>query len=118
MVLTIDEGTDVIGGKFEAVSVGDSVCGAGLYAVTAKDASRIIDVIDTSVPLTRRNSLRFRVFGGFDVNASRRTCRSAQKTADAFLKPILISMQHVYPTVARLKMYRFVGIVFRDRLTP
>src|SRR5438105_14373376 len=53
------------------------------------------------------------IFGGFNVNAVRRACRGAEKTADAFLQTIFVAMQNVNSTITRLKIYRFFGIAFR-----
>src|SRR5437868_10914826 len=57
------------------------------------------------------------IFGGFNVNAVRRACRGAEKTADAFLQTIFVAMQNVNSTITRLKIYRLFGIAFR-RLLP
>jgi len=110
----IDHGVDVGGGEFEAVAVGDGVGGARFHAVTTENAAGIVDVVDAGVTFSRGDSLGFRVFSGFDVNAPCRAGRSAEEATHAFFQAILIAMEYVNTTVARLEMDGFFGVIFGD----
>src|SRR5207249_11803233 len=54
---------------------------------------------------------------GFDIKAIRRAGRRAEKAANTLLQTIFVAVQDVDPAVTRLKMHRFVWIVFRNCLT-
>ncbi len=81
--------------KLEAVTMRNSVCRTGLYAVTAEDAAVVIDVIDLGVALSRRNALLFRVLGSLNIDAVRRTGSRAEKARNTLLQTILIALQLV-----------------------
>jgi len=88
----MDQGVDVVGGEFDAVAVRDRVGGARFYAVTAKNAARVINIVDLRIAFARRNTIGSRIFGGFDVDAVRRTGRGAQKTAYALFVAVLVAL--------------------------
>src|SRR5258708_6912971 len=94
----------------------DRVRGAGLDAITAENAARIINVVYASVPLARRDSIGVGILSGFDVNAIRRARRGAQKAPNTLFQTTLIAVQHVNSTVPGLKMDRLIRIILRDRL--
>ena len=96
------------------MTVRDGVGRAGLHAIAAKNAARIVDVVDASVALTGRNPLRIGVFRGLNVNASCGAGRRAQEAADALFQSAFIPVQNVDAAVTRLEMDGFFGIIFRD----
>jgi len=96
------------------MSVGDGVGRAGLNAIAAKDAARIVDIVNTGVAFTGGDALRVGVFGGFDVDATRRACCGAQEAANTFFQAVFVAVENVNSTVARLEMDGFFGIVFGD----
>src|ERR1700687_5672610 len=95
------------------MTVSDSVCRAGFHAVSAKDAARIVNIIDTSVALPGGDALGVGVFGSFDINTVCGTGGSAQKTAHTFLQAIFIALQNMNSTIARLKMNWLEWVIFR-----
>ena len=62
LFLAIDHGVDVVGREFETVAVGDGVGGAGLDAIAAENAARVIDVVDLGVTVGRRRCACASVF--------------------------------------------------------
>ena len=74
------------------MAVGDGVGGASVNAVAAEDASRVVDVVDAGVAFTGGDAVDLGILGGLDVNTIRGTRGRAQKTADAFLEAVLISL--------------------------
>jgi len=93
----------------------DGVGRAGLHAIAAKNAARIVDVVNASVPLSGGNPLRIGVFRGLNVNASRGAGRGAQEAADALFQSAFVAVENVDATITRLEMDGFFGIIFRDR---
>jgi len=116
LFFAVDHGIDVGGGQLEAVTVGDGVRGAGFDAVAAKDAARIIDVVDAGVAFTGGDSLDVSIFGGFDVDATGGASRGAEEAADTFFQPIFVAVKDVDAAVAGLEMDGFFGIIFGDGL--
>ena len=117
LFFTINKRVDVVGRQLEAMTVRDGVGRARFHAITAENAARIIDVIYARVALACRNSVRIHIFSGFDINAICWTGGRTEKAANTLFEAVFIAMKNVDPTVTRLKMYRFVWIVFRDCLT-
>ena len=118
LFFAIDHGIDVVGGELESVTVGDRVCGAGFDAVSAKNATRIIDIVDSGVAFGGGDAIGFGIFGGLDIDATRGTGCGAKKAGDALLKAVLIALQNVDAAITRLKMDGLVGIIFGGRLSP
>jgi len=116
LLFPIHQRIDVVRSQFKSVTVCDCIRRACFHAVPAEDAARIVDVVDRSVALAGGNPIRIRIFCSLNVNAIRWACSSTQKTSDALLKSIFVTMQHVNAAVARLEMHRLVWIVLRDRL--
>jgi len=96
------------------MSVRNGIGRACFHAIAAKNATRIIDVVDASVAFARGNSLHLSVFGGLDVNTPRRTGSCAQKAAYTLFQSAFIPVQNVDAAVTRLEMDGFFGIIFRD----
>ena len=118
LFFAIDHGIDVVGGELESMTMRDRVSGAGFDAISAKNATRIIDIVDGGVAFGGGDAICFGIFGGLDIDAARGTGCGAKKAGDALLEAILIALQHVDATITRLKMHRLVGIIFGGRLSP
>jgi hypothetical protein len=88
--------------QLKAVPMRDRIGGASLYAVSAKNASVVIDVVNLRVALRPAHAIFSRVIGGFDVDAIRGTIRRTQKTCDALFQPIFVPLEHMRATVTRL----------------
>ena len=118
LFFAIDHGIDVVGGELESVTVGDRVGGAGCDAGSAKNAARIIDIVDSGVAFGGGDAICFGIFGGLDIDAARGTGCGAKKAGDALLEAVLIALQNVDAAIARLKMHGLVRIIFGGRLSP
>ena len=118
LFFAIDHGIDVVGGELESMTVRDRVGGAGFDAVSAKNAARIIDIVDGGVAFGGGDAICFGIFGGLDINAARGAGCGTKKARYALLESILIALQHVDAAIARLKMHGLVGIIFGGRLSP
>jgi hypothetical protein len=113
LLFAIDQGIDVVGRQLDIVAMRDCVSRARFHAVAAEYTSRIIDIVNPGVALTRRYAIRFRVFSGFNVNTIRRAGSGAEKTANAFFKTILVALQNVNSAIAWLNACRHIRIRFR-----
>jgi hypothetical protein len=98
------------------MAMGNRIRGTSLHTIPAENTSGVVDVIHACITFTGRNALCVRVFRRFNVNTIGGTCRGAQKTPNALLQSALVAMQDVDSSITRLKMYRLVWIILRDRL--
>ena len=87
---------------------------ARLDTIAAKNTTRVINVVDTSIAFPGGNPLRIGVLRGLDVNTSRRAGGGAEETADTFFQSILIPVQNMDSTVTGLEMNGFFGVILRD----
>ena len=94
----------VEGRNFEAVSVGNRIRGTSFDAVSAKNTSVVIDVINLGVALCAAHAMLSRILRRLNINAVRRTGRRAQKTGDALFQSILIALQNVHATKTFLQL--------------
>lgn len=92
----------------------DRVGWTGLDAVAAKNAARIVDVINARIALARGNSIGVGIFGSLDINAPRRTGCGTQEASDTLFQAVFVPMKDVNAAIARLKMNRFFGIIFSN----
>ena len=92
MLLAVDQIAGIEGSDFEPMAVGNGVRRAGLYAIAAKNAAVVIDVVNLRVPLRARNPRLRRIFRGLNINAVGRARRRAQKARDAFFQAIFIAL--------------------------
>ena len=96
------------------MSVRDSVGGACLDAIAAKDATRIVDVVNAGVALARGDALRLSIFGGLDVDAAGGARRRTQEATHTLFQAVFVPVQNVNPAVAGLEMDRLFGIIFSN----
>ena len=116
LLFTIDQSINVVRGELDIMAVGDGVGRACFHAIAAKDASRIINIVNLRIALAGRHASCFGVFRSFNVNAICRTGGGAEKTADAFFKSILVALENVYSTITWLNARRHIRIGYRRGL--
>ena len=104
LFFAVDQVAGVKARDFEAVPMGDRIRGTSLDAVSAEDASIVVDVINLGVALRPAYSMLGRILRRFDVNAVRGTGCRAQKTSDALFQSVLIALQHVDATKTLLEL--------------
>ena len=92
LLFTIDKVGGVESSKLKAMAMGDGVCWAGFYAVTAENASVVIDVVHGGITFGAANPVLCSVFGGFYVDAIRRAGSSAEKASNALLQAIFVAL--------------------------
>ena len=117
LLFAVNKGVDVVRRKLEAMAVGDSIRRASFHAITAKNTSRIINIVNAGIALAGRDPVHIGIFGGFDIYAIRGTGGGAKKAPNTLFQSAFITVQDVNPPVTRLEMDGLVRIVFRDRLT-
>lgn len=117
LLFSVDQRIDVIGRQFESVAMRNRIRWARLYAITAKNAARIINVVYRRVPLSCGDAVRVRILSSFNVNAIRRAGGRAKEASHALFQAIFVAMQYMDSAIARLEMHRLVWVVFRDRFT-
>lgn len=93
----------------------DGVGRAGFDTVAAKNAARVIDVVNARISFAGGDSLSFCIFSGFDVNTSCGAGGGTEEAADALFQTIFVAVKNVDPAVARLEMDGLFWVIFRDR---
>src|SRR6185437_1172020 len=116
LFLAVDQRVDIVWSEFDTVPVSDRVGGAGLDAVAAKDAARIINIVDSRIALTGRDALGFDIFRGLDIDTIRGAGGGAEKAGYALLQSIVVALKDVDSAIARLDTRRDVGEAFRGSL--
>ena len=96
------------------MSVRDRIGGASLDTIAAKDASRIVDVVNAGVAFAGGDALRLGIFGGLHVDAAGGARRRAQEAAHTLFQPVFVSVQNVNPAIAGLEVDRLFGIIFSN----
>ena len=112
--LAIDHVGDVVGGEFEAVTVGDGVGGASLDAVAAEDAAGVVNVVNLGVAFAGADAGFGGVVGGLDVDALHRAGGGTEEAGDALFQSVFVAVQDVDAAVAVFEAHRLVGVVFGD----
>lgn len=115
LFLPIEERIDVVGGQLDTVAMGDGVRGTGFHAVAAKNAARIIDVVNLGITFAGGNSIGVGILSCFYINAIRGARCRAQKAAHALLKTVFIALQNVNPTIAWLHTRGYVRKILGRR---
>src|SRR5947207_14481421 len=69
LLLAVNQGGGVVAGDLESVSMGDGVGGAGLYAVAAKNATVVIDIVNLGITLAAADAELVGIFSRFDIDA-------------------------------------------------
>jgi len=96
LLLAVDQVAGVKAREFEAVSVGDGIRGTGLDAVSAENASVVVDVVNLGVALGAAHPMLGRVLGCLDVNAVGGAGGCAEKAGHTLFQSILVALQHVH----------------------
>ena len=94
----------------------NGVGGAGLDAVAAENAARVVNVIDLGITLAGGNALGLRIFRSFDVDAICGARGSAKKAANALFESVFVALQDMNAAVARLNRWGSVREAFRRGL--
>ena len=115
LFFAIYQGIDVVRSQFKPVSMGNRIGRTRFYAIPAKNAARVIDVVHRSVPLSCGDAVRIGVLRRLNIDAIRRAGRRAKETSHALFEPVFVPVQHVNSAIPRLEMHWFVWIVLRDR---
>ena len=90
------------------------------HAVSTKDTSIVIDVVDFGVALGAAYAVFGGVVGGFDVDAIRRAVGGAEEAGYAFFQSVFVALQDVGSAEAGFEPRSFqrtfaVGIIFYRR---
>jgi hypothetical protein len=112
--LAIYHRVDVGRGQLEAMAMVNGVGRAGFDTVAAKNAARIVDVVDTGVAFAGGYAVGIGIFRGFDVNTARGARGRAQEAANAFFQSSFVTVENMDAAVSRLEMDGFFGIIFGD----
>src|SRR5436305_13951775 len=81
------------------------------HTESAKDTSSVINVVNPCVSFTPAESLLFGVFGSLNIDTICWTGCCAQKTCNALLQSVLISLQHMCAAEAFLESRRPIWIL-------
>src|SRR5579875_3690739 len=114
LFLAINERGRVVACEFEAVTVSDRVSGTCFYAIAAKDAAVVIDVVDFRVPLGSADAALFGVLRRFNVDTVCRTRGGAEETGHALFQAVFIALQNMCAAIALLYLCRAVRVFFRN----
>src|ERR1700739_1185265 len=98
------------------MTVRDGIRRARFHTVATENAARIVDVVNAGVAFPRGNTRRVGVLRRLDIDAIRGAGRRTKETSHAFFETALIPVQDVNPAIPRLKMNRFVRIIFGNGL--
>ena len=96
LLFAVDQVAGVKAGEFEAVSVGDGICGTGLDAISAENTSVVVDVVNLGVALRSADPVFGRIFRSLNVNAVRGTGCRAQEAGHALFQSVLVALQDVH----------------------
>ncbi len=97
------------------MAVRDGVGRASFYAIPAKNAPVVINVVNARVALSAAEANNLRVLGRFNVDTVGWARCRAKEASDAFFKARFIALQYVSATIAFFQPGRTVRICFRDR---
>jgi len=117
IVFAHDKVRGVQGRQLETMAVGDCVSRAGLDAVSAKNATIVVDIVGFGIALARRDPFLFRILCRLDKNTVRGAGGRAQKAGDALFETVFVSLQFVCATKTLLELRSpqrswTVGIIF------
>ena len=93
LVLRVDRIAAVRERELEELRLGDRLRGARLDAQVAVDAPQVVDLVDVSVALTRRDRVVDRVVGAADVDAASGAHTGAELASDALLHAVLVAIE-------------------------
>ena len=120
LLLAVNQIAGVKRCQLEPVPVRNRVCRTSLHAISAKDTSIVIDVVDLGVALGAADAVFGGVICSLDVDAIRGTIGGAEEAGHAFFQAVFVALQDVHAAKTFLKFRAFqgavaVGIVFDDR---
>ncbi len=103
LLLAVNQIAGVKRRQLKPVPVCDCVGGTSLYAIAAKNAAIIIDVINLGIAFRAAHAMLGSILGRFDVNAVRRAIGGAQEAGHAFFQSVFVALQNVSAAEAGLK---------------
>ena len=115
-MLLPNEEVEVAWGKLDAVAVRDGIGRTSFNAVTAENASGVVDIIDLGVAFAGRDPVLVGVFGSLDVDAICRARRRTQEASHTFFQAILVALKDVEAAVACFDRWGCVRKPFRRGL--
>src|SRR5580704_10640410 len=98
------------------MAVGDSIRGAGFYAVAAEDAARVVNIVDLCVAFPCGDAIGCGIFSRLDINTVRWARGGAKEAADALLVAVLVALKDVDTSISWLDAGRDVGEALRRGL--
>lgn len=97
--------------EFKIFSENDCSGRTCVLAISAKNTAEHVDFVPFGVPFAGGESGFVGVFGGLDINASRRTCARAEGAADTSLESVIVACENVSPTSTRELLSSFFRIL-------
>ena len=85
---------------------------AGLFAVAAEDAARLVNLVDRRV--ARAGHHRAVVLGRFEIDRVGRARHRAQAAGHALLQAVLVAHQHLFAAIPREHRHLLVRVVHGD----
>jgi len=120
LLLAVNQIAGVKRCQLEPVPVRNRVCRTSLHAISAKDTSIVIDVVDLGVALGAADAVFGGVICSLDVDAIRGTIGGAEEAGHAFFQAVFVALQDVgaaeagFETGATQRTFA-VGIIFHRR---
>ena len=114
VLLVPDEVLVAVDGELVVLAHEDRRHRAGLFAVAAEDAARLVDLVDLRV--ARPGGHAAVVLGRFEIDRVGRAGHRAEAAGDALLEAVLVPHQHLFAPPFREHRDLLVGIVDAHRL--
>jgi len=103
LFLAIDQIRGIEGGNLKTVSVSDGIGWARFYAVPAKNAAVVIDVVNLCIAFGAADPMLGGVLRRLDVDAIRWASGRTQEARNTFLQAAFIALQNVNTAIPLLK---------------
>ena len=119
LLLAIDQVAGIEARDFKAVPVSNGVRRTSLHAISAKNTSVVIDVVDLGVAFGAAHPVLGSILRSLNINAVRGTGGGAQEAGYTLFQAIFVTLQHVHTAEALLKhgalqRSRPVGIILHN----
>src|SRR5438874_12823893 len=115
-VLRVDQVVARVLRDLVLVAEGDRVEWTRELAVAAENTAAHVDLVDARIALAGRDAVVGRVLRRGDADAVRRARRRAERAADALLQPVLVAVEAMAATEARVHRPLVLRVLLRDRL--
>src|SRR5208337_588060 len=119
LLFAVNQITGIETCQLKSMAVRNRIRRTSLYAIAAKYASIVVDVVDMSVAFGARNPFLGGVFRGFYVDAIGGAGGGTEETGHTLFQSVFVTLQHMHAAKAFLKLRAFqgagpVGIVLDD----